>query len=82
MERLRERSAWGELLRPHRTLRQRRGREGTEFPMSADSPVGPAVLINKVGQGRVRFPEFVKRLREIGFAGEFIIEREISGEKA
>lgn len=35
----------------------------------------------KVGQGRVRFPEFVKRLREIGFAGEFIIEREISGEE-
>ncbi len=35
----------------------------------------------KVGQGRVRFPEFVKRLKEIGFTGEFIIEREISGEE-
>jgi len=35
----------------------------------------------KVGQGRVRFPEFVKRLGEIGFKGEFIIEREISGEE-
>ncbi len=35
----------------------------------------------KVGQGRVRYPEFVRRLREIGFEGEFIIEREISGEQ-
>ena len=35
----------------------------------------------KVGTGRVRFPEFVKRLNEIGFKGEFIIEREISGEQ-
>jgi len=35
----------------------------------------------KVGEGRVRFPELIKRLSEIGFAGEFIIEREISGEQ-
>ena len=35
----------------------------------------------KVGTGRVRFPEFVKRLDELGFKGEFIIEREISGEQ-
>lgn len=35
----------------------------------------------KVGEGRVRFPEFVRRLHEIGFKGEFIIEREISGEQ-
>ena len=35
----------------------------------------------KVGTGRVRFPEFVRRLNEIGFSGEFIIEREISGEQ-
>lgn len=35
----------------------------------------------KVGQGRVRFPEFVARLREIGYTGEYIIEREISGEQ-
>lgn len=33
----------------------------------------------KVGQGRVRFPEFVRRLNEIGYQGAFIIEREISG---
>ncbi|NOY76902.1 MAG: sugar phosphate isomerase/epimerase [Calditrichaeota bacterium] len=35
----------------------------------------------KVGQGKVNFPEFVKRLKGIGFSGEFIIEREISGEQ-
>lgn len=35
----------------------------------------------KVGTGRVRFPDFVKRLDQIGFKGEFIIEREISGEQ-
>jgi sugar phosphate isomerase/epimerase len=31
----------------------------------------------KVGEGRVRFPDFVRRLAEIGFKGEHIIEREI-----
>lgn len=35
----------------------------------------------KVGQGRVRYPDFIKRLNEIGFKGEFIIEREISGKQ-
>lgn len=35
----------------------------------------------KVGTGRVRFPDFVRRLNEIKFTGEFIIEREISGEQ-
>ncbi len=35
----------------------------------------------KVGTGKVRFPEFIRRLGEIGFAGEFIIEREITGEQ-
>jgi hypothetical protein len=43
----------GELLQPFRTTRQREGREGTDWPMSADSPVGPAVLVNEVGKGRV-----------------------------
>jgi len=33
----------------------------------------------KVGEGRVRFPEFIRQLGKIGFTGEFIIEREISG---
>ncbi len=32
----------------------------------------------QVGKGMVRFPILVKRLREIGFDGEFIIEREIA----
>lgn len=35
----------------------------------------------KVGEGRVRFPEFLQRLHHIGFTGELIIEREISGEE-
>lgn len=35
----------------------------------------------KVGDGRVRFPEFVRRLKRIGYEGAFIIEREISGEQ-
>ncbi len=34
-----------------------------------------------VGEGRVRFPEFMKRLKEIGFKGDLIIEREISGDQ-
>ena len=33
------------------------------------------------GQGRVCFPAFIRRLRGIGFTGELIIEREISGEE-
>ena len=43
----------GELLKPFRTTRQRQGKEGTEWPMSADSPVGPAMLVNQVGDGKV-----------------------------
>lgn len=35
----------------------------------------------KVGDGKVRFPEFVRRLTEIGYKGAYIIEREISGEQ-
>jgi sugar phosphate isomerase/epimerase len=31
----------------------------------------------QVGKGKVRFPEFVRRLVEIGFDGELVIEREI-----
>ena len=34
----------------------------------------------QVGQGKVNFPAFLSRLQEIGFAGDLIIEREISGE--
>jgi hypothetical protein len=43
----------GDLLKPFRTTRQRQGREGTQWPMSPQSPVGPAVLINRVGKGSV-----------------------------
>lgn len=35
----------------------------------------------KVGTGKVCYPEFVKTLNDAGFTGEFIIEREISGEQ-
>jgi len=45
--------AVGDLLEPYRTTRQRQGKEGTDWPMSADSPVGPAVLINRFGSGKV-----------------------------
>jgi len=31
----------GELLKPHRTVRQRQGKEGTDWPMSAGGKVGP-----------------------------------------
>ena len=44
---------FGMLLEPHRTPRQLRGEEGTDWPMSADRPVGPAILVNKVGKGMV-----------------------------
>lgn len=33
------------------------------------------------GEGAVRFPEFMAKLKKIGFKGEFIIEREITGEQ-
>jgi hypothetical protein len=46
-------TAYGELLKPYRTTRQLQGKEGTDWPMSADSPVGPAVLLNRVGKGKV-----------------------------
>lgn len=43
----------GELLQPFRTTRQREGKEGTDWPMSPDAPVGPAILLNKIGKGKV-----------------------------
>ncbi|MEO6906801.1 MAG: sugar phosphate isomerase/epimerase family protein [Abditibacteriaceae bacterium] len=33
------------------------------------------------GEGKVNFPEFIKKLKGLGFDGELIIEREISGEE-
>ena len=35
----------------------------------------------KVGTGKVNFPAFVKRLKEVGYDGALSIEREISGEQ-
>ena len=43
----------GELMRPARTLRQQRGEEPVYQPNSADKPVGPAILVNAVGKGKV-----------------------------
>ena len=34
-----------------------------------------------LGQGKVNFPEFIKKLKEIGYDGTLTIEREISGEQ-
>lgn len=45
--------AWGALRKPHRTTRQQEGREGTGWPMSAEEAVGPALLLNRVGDGKV-----------------------------
>ena len=35
----------------------------------------------KVGEGMANIPEVVKRLREVGYTGNYIIEREISGDQ-
>ncbi|HEY0454781.1 MAG TPA: hypothetical protein VGE41_00290 [Verrucomicrobiae bacterium] len=43
----------GQLLKPFRTTRQLEGKEGTEWPMSADKSMGPAVLLNHLGHGAV-----------------------------
>ncbi len=40
--------------------------------------LGPEV---KVGDGMVRYPEFIRKLKEVGFDGDLIIEREIHGEQ-
>ena len=34
-----------------------------------------------IGKGKVNFPEFIKRLKELGYDGKLTIEREISGEQ-
>jgi len=47
------------------------------YPTNGDS-LGHEV---QVGQGKVNFPVFLRRLREVGYAGELIIEREIWGEE-
>jgi hypothetical protein len=40
-------------MKSHRTLGKRLGKQGKDWPMSADCPVGPAILVNRVGQGTV-----------------------------
>ena len=46
-------TAIGELLKLFRTTRQLEGKEGTKWPLNADAPVGPAILLNDLGKGRV-----------------------------
>jgi hypothetical protein len=43
----------GELLKPHRTTLHAQKRYNEDWPLSADSPVGPAILLNTVGKGKV-----------------------------
>jgi hypothetical protein len=43
----------GELWQPFRTTRQLEGKEATDWPMSAETPVGPAILIHHAGKGTV-----------------------------
>ncbi len=43
----------GDLLAAERTARQLEGRESTDWPMSPGERIGPALLINRVGRGRV-----------------------------
>ena len=45
--------AFGQLHEPARTVRQREGRMGTDWPMSAGAAVGPALLVHRVGKGTV-----------------------------
>ncbi|MFD0712914.1 sugar phosphate isomerase/epimerase family protein [Paenibacillus sp. GCM10027626] len=47
------------------------------YPTDGDK-LGKEVL---VGTGKVNFPAFIAKLQEIGYTGELIIEREISGEE-
>jgi len=46
-------------------------------------PTNPHELGREVpiGQGKVNFPAFIKRLKEVGYRGPLTIEREISGAK-
>ena len=43
----------GVLQRPDRTPGQKTGEQGTDLPMSAGEKVGPALLLNRVGRGKV-----------------------------
>lgn len=43
----------GELLEPHRTALHAENRYNQDWPLSADAPVGPAILFNRLGKGSV-----------------------------
>jgi len=43
----------GELWKPHRTQLHEQNRYNEDWPLSADKPVGPAILLNRVGRGKV-----------------------------
>ncbi len=45
--------SFGELLKPHRTHLHSENRYNQDWPLSADAPVGPAVLLNEFGKGKV-----------------------------
>ncbi len=45
--------AFGELHKPWRSMLQQQGKEGFFLPQSPEKPVGPAVLVNEYGKGRV-----------------------------
>jgi hypothetical protein len=45
--------AMGELLMPHRMSRPPLDGRGKDWPMSADAPIGPAILLNQFGKGTV-----------------------------
>lgn len=43
----------GELWKPYRTTRAREGKEPTDWPMSAEAVVGPAMMVHSLGKGTV-----------------------------
>lgn len=48
-----EASSFGALYKPHRTPGEQDERLAGDWPMRADHPAGPAVLINQIGKGKV-----------------------------
>ena len=43
----------GDLMKPHRTFLHAGNRYNQDWPLSADRPVGPAILVNRFGAGEV-----------------------------
>ena len=37
--------------------------------------------MRELGQGKVNYPAFIAKLKEVGYEGDITIEREISGEE-